>query len=49
MLDAAVQADALVQYNAYKKVYDLQENVRRAVINALNVAVPQAYRRVAGG
>ena len=24
-------ADALVQYNAYKKVYDSQENVRRAV------------------
>ena len=48
-LDAAGQADALVPYNAYKKVYDLQENVRRAVINALNVAVPQAYRQVAGG
>ena len=48
-LDAAGQADALVQYNAYKKVYDFQENVRRAVINALNVAVPQAYRWVAGG
>ena len=41
-LDAASQADALVQYNAYKKVYDLQENVRRAFINALNVAVLQA-------
>ena len=41
-LDAAGQADALVQYNAYKKVYDSQENVRRAVINALTVAVPQA-------
>ena len=48
-LDAAGQADALVQYNVYKKVYDSQENVRHAVINALNVAVPQAYRRVAGG
>ena len=48
-LDAAFQADALVQYNAYKKVYDSQENVHRAVINALNVVVPQAYRRVAGG
>ena len=47
-LDAAGQAEALVQYNAYKKVYDFQENVRRAVINALNAAVPQAYRRVAG-
>ena len=48
-LDAAGQADALVQYNAYKKVYASQENVRCAVINALNVAVPQAYRRMAGG
>ena len=48
-LDAAGQADALVQYNTYKKVYDSQENVRRGFINALNVAVPQAYRRVAGG
>ena len=48
-LDAAGQAGALVQYNANKKVYDSQGNVRRAVINALNVAVPQAYRQVAGG
>ena len=48
-LDAAGQADALVQYNAYKKVYVPQENVRRTVINALNVAVPQAYRRLEGG
>ena len=47
--DAAVQVDALVQYNAYKKVYDSQDNVRRTVINALNVAVPQAYRQVTGG
>ena len=38
-----------MQYNAYKKVYDSQENFRRAVINAFNVAVPQAYRWVAGG
>ena len=44
-LDAAGQEDALVQYNAYNKVYDSQENVCRAVINALNVAVPQAYQR----
>ena len=48
-MDAAGQADALVQYNAYKKVYDSQKNVRLAVINTLNVAVPHAYRRVAGG
>ena len=48
-LDSAGQADALVQYNAYKKVYDLQENIRRAVINTLNVAVPQAYRRLSVG
>ena len=39
-LDAAGQADALVQYNTNKKVYNSQENVRRAFINALNVAVP---------
>ena len=40
-LDAAGHANALVQYNSNKKVYDSQENFRHAVINALNVECPK--------
>ena len=42
------QADEMVQWQANKSNYEGQENVRRAINAALNVAVPPAYRRVGG-
>jgi len=48
-LNTAGQADALVQYNFKMGVYESNENVKAAVIGGLNLAVPSAYRKVAGG
>ena len=36
-------------YDTEKKVYDSQTHVNRAVINALNAAVPRPYKRAAAG
>jgi hypothetical protein len=47
--NTAGQADELVQYNFRKGVYDSQENVKAAVIAALNLAVPAPYKKVVGG
>jgi hypothetical protein len=47
--NTAGQADELVQYNFRKGVYDSQENVKAAVITALNLAVPSPYKKVVGG
>ena len=38
------QRDNDKQYDAHKKVYDSECNVRRATIAALNIAVPRQYR-----
>jgi hypothetical protein len=46
--NTAGQADELVQYNFKKGVYDSQENVKAAVIAALNLSVPDAYKKVGG-
>ena len=46
--NTAGQADELVQYNFKYGVYESQENVKSAVIAGLNIAVPDAYKRVAG-
>ena len=46
--NTAGQADELVQYNFKYGVYESQENVKSAVIAGLNLAVPDAYKRVAG-
>ena len=47
--NTAGQADVLVKHTFNKLVFDSQHNIRRAVMNSLNVSVPQAYRRVVGG
>ena len=39
---------ALIVYNANKKVYDSESNVKRAVIQALNTSVPRPYKRAGG-
>ena len=35
-------------YKANKKVYNNQQNVKRAVVDALNIAVPRYYKRGTG-
>ena len=35
-------------YKAYKRAFNNQQNVKRAVNDALNIAVPRAYRRSTG-
>ncbi len=42
---AAVARDEQAIYDANRAVYDTQENIRRAIIDALNDAVPKNYRR----
>ena len=39
------QHDSEIIYNAAKGVYNSQQNVKKAFIDALNIAVPQMYRR----
>ena len=46
--DEEEKEQAEVFYKANKKVFDSQQNVKRAVIEALNIAVPRAYRRGTG-
>ena len=48
-LNTVGQADALLQYNFKNGVYESNEHVKAAVIGGLNLAVPSAYRKVAGG
>ena len=47
-LDATGQRDADAIFTAASKVYTSQQNVKAAVNEALNVAIPRAYRRNAG-
>ena len=44
----AEQGNIRALYDAEKTVYDSQQNVRRAVNDALNKAIPQAFRKPAG-
>ena len=46
--NAAQQRDTNVQFSVASNIYNSQENVRQAYIKALNVAVPEAYRRAQG-
>ena len=43
-MNTAGQADLLVEYNYNKGVYDLEQNIKAAIIMALNKAVPPEYR-----
>ena len=45
-MNTAGQNDLLVEYNYNKSVYDSEQNVKAAVIMALNKAVPPEYRRI---
>ena len=45
-MNTAGQADLLVEYNYNKGVYDLEQNIKAAVIMALNKAVPPEYRQI---
>ena len=45
-MNTAGQADLLVDYNYKRGIYDLEQNIKAAVIMALNKAVPPEYRRV---
>jgi hypothetical protein len=45
---AVEQANIRSLYEADKTVYDSQQNVKRAVNDALNKAIPQAFRKPAG-
>ena len=47
-MDGDEQRDADTIFNANKKVYDSESNVRRAVIGGLNAAVPRQYKRSGG-
>ena len=47
-LDSAEQRDTEVIFNANKKVFDSESNVRRAIIDGLNAAVPRQYKRSGG-
>lgn len=42
------QNNLRILYDANKAVYDSQQNIRRAVNDALNVAIPNAFRRPIG-
>ena len=43
-LDGDEQRDAEVIFNANKKVYDSESNVRRAIIDEINAVVPRQYK-----
>ena len=45
-LNTAGQNDLLVEWNYTKGVYDLEQNIKAAVIIGLNAAVPPEYRRL---
>ena len=45
---ATEQRDVQVAYNALRIVFYSEQNVRQAICNALNVAVPTAYKKCAG-
>ena len=47
-LNSDEQRDAEVIFNANKKVFDSESNVRRAIIDGLNAAVPRQYKRSGG-
>ena len=47
-LDGDAQRDAEVIFSANKKVYDSESNVRWAIIDELNAAVPRQYKRSGG-
>ena len=49
LLNTARQNDAKVEFKFNKSVYDLEQNMKRAVIAGLNKAVPKEYRRITGG
>ena len=44
----AEQNNLRTMYEANKAVYDSQQNVRRAITDALNIAIPNAFRKPAG-
>jgi hypothetical protein len=44
----AEQNNIRILYDANKAVFDTQQNVRRAVNEALNAAVPNAFRKPVG-
>ena len=46
--NVAQQRDTDVRFTVASNIYNSQENVRQAYIKALNVAAPEAYRRVQG-
>ena len=46
--NAAQQRDTDVRFTVASNIYNSQENVRQAYLKALNVAVPEAYRRAQG-
>ena len=48
-LNTAVQADALVQYNFKSSAYELNKNIKTAVISILSLLVPSTYQRITGG
>ena len=45
---ATEQRDAQMAYDALRVVFDSEQNVRQAICDALNVAVPTAYKKRAG-
>ena len=47
--DTAVKQENLcIPYEANKAVYDLQQNVKRAINNSLNLAILMAYCKLSG-
>ena len=46
--NASQQRDVNVQFTVAPNIYNSQENVRQAYLKALNVAMPEAYRRTQG-
>ena len=47
--NASLQRDNDVQYNAAKNIFLSEANVQQTINAALNMAVPSAFRRAAGG
>ena len=45
-MNTSGQADLVVQYNYNKSVYDLEQNIKVAVIMVFNQEVPPEYRRI---
>ena len=45
---ATEQRDAQVAYDALRIVFDIEQNVRQVVCDALNASVPTAYEKRAG-